>query len=237
VPANAREERILQEQIEYYRARASEYDDWFMRRGRYDRGDDVTGRWFEQVEQVRQALRAVPLDQRDVVELAPGTGLWTQEIAHRVRHLTAVDASVEMIALNRARLGPLAEKVDFIVSDLFTWTASREFDAVVFCFWISHIPATRLDPFLERVSRMIRPGGSVFFLDGLREQTSTARDHVLPSSDDEPMTRRLDDGREFSIVKNFWDGRDLEARCARVGLQVSVHETADFFQYGVGTRI
>jgi len=234
VSANA---RILQEQIEYYRSCASEYDDWFFRRGRYDRGAEVTGRWFEQVEQVRQALRAVPLDHCEVVELAPGTGLWTQEIAGRARHPTAVDASVEMIELNRARLGPIAAKVDFIVGDLFTWTPSREFDAVVFCFWISHVPAKRLGAFLERVSRMIRPGGSVFFLDGLREQTSTARDHVLPSSDGELMTRRLDDGREFSIVKNFWDSRDLESRCAQVGLQVSVHETAEFFQYGVGTRV
>lgn len=235
--ANARDSRILQEQIEYYRARAGEYDDWFFRRGRYDRGDDVTERWFEQVEQVRRALRAVPLDLGEVVELAPGTGLWTQEIAQRAKRLTAVDASVEMIELNRARLGPLAAKVDFIVDDLFTWNPDRKFDAVVFCFWISHVPANRLDGFLQRVARMTRSGGSVFFLDGLREQTSSARDHVLPTPDVEQMTRRLDDGREFAIVKNFWDSRDLESRCARAGLAVSVHETAEFFQYGVGTRV
>ena len=29
---------ILQEQIDYYRARAAEYDEWFNRQGRYDRG-------------------------------------------------------------------------------------------------------------------------------------------------------------------------------------------------------
>lgn len=30
---------ILQEQIQYYRDRASEYDEWFFRQGRYDRGE------------------------------------------------------------------------------------------------------------------------------------------------------------------------------------------------------
>lgn len=36
--------KILEEQIEYYRARAAEYDDWWFRRGRYDRGADANRR-------------------------------------------------------------------------------------------------------------------------------------------------------------------------------------------------
>ena len=230
------EGRILQEQIDYYRARATEYDDWFLRIGRYDRGADATRRWFEQIDEVRRALTTVPLEGKDVLELAPGTGIWTEEIVGRARHLTAVDSSVEMIDLNRARLGGAAEKVDYLVGDVFAWDPERTFDAVVFCFWISHVPAARLDSFLEKVARMITPGGSVFFLDARREHTSTAVDHVLPTENEEVMTRRLDDGREFTIVKNFWDARGLEERCARAGLRVEVRETADFFQFGVGLR-
>jgi hypothetical protein len=30
--------RILREQADYYRARAPEYDQWWLREGRYDRG-------------------------------------------------------------------------------------------------------------------------------------------------------------------------------------------------------
>ena len=36
---------LIQEQIAYYRARAAEYDDWFFRRGRYDRGRDFNEQW------------------------------------------------------------------------------------------------------------------------------------------------------------------------------------------------
>ena len=32
------DERLLQEQVDYYRARAGEYDEWFFRTGRYDLG-------------------------------------------------------------------------------------------------------------------------------------------------------------------------------------------------------
>lgn len=236
VRSDAREQRVLQEQIEYYRARATEYDDWFLRVGRYDRGEDATRRWFEQADQVRRALKAVPLDGKDVLELAPGTGIWTEEIVGRARHLTVLDSSIEMLDLNRVRLGGAAEKVNFLEDDIFEWTPDRTYDAVIFCFWISHVPVAQIDSFLENVARMITPGGSVFFLDARKEHASTAKDHVLPGEGEETMTRRLDDGREYTIVKNFWDSRELERKCARAGLQVGVRETADFFQFGIGTR-
>jgi hypothetical protein len=34
-------ECLLTEQARYYRERAGEYEDWWYRRGRYDRGTDV----------------------------------------------------------------------------------------------------------------------------------------------------------------------------------------------------
>ena len=44
---------ILQQKIAYYRARAGEYDEWFYRVGRYDRGADWNARWFAEVEMLR----------------------------------------------------------------------------------------------------------------------------------------------------------------------------------------
>jgi ubiquinone/menaquinone biosynthesis C-methylase UbiE len=216
--------------------RAKEYDDWFLRLGRYDRGEEATRRWFEQVEEVRGALRSLPLDEKNIVELAPGTGLWTEELCDRAAHLTAVDASAEMNALNRERLGERARDVTYIEADLFEWDSAEVFDAVVFCFWMSHIPTSRIVGFLSKVARMLTPGGTVFFLDARKEHTSTAKDHILPDDNEEVMTRRLDDGREFSIIKNFWSATELEDKCQRAGLEVHVHETKDYFQFGIGTR-
>jgi demethylmenaquinone methyltransferase/2-methoxy-6-polyprenyl-1,4-benzoquinol methylase len=183
---------------------------------------------------VRAALAAVPLDGLDVLELAPGTGIWTEQLVDRAGHLTAVDASTEMLAECRRRLGPAA--VEFVVADLFGWHPDRTWDAVVFCFWISHVPDDRLDGFLAWVAELLRPGGHVFFLDGIPEAASTAVDHVLPDEGEEVMVRRLDDGREVHIVKNFWPPADLEERCRVAGLDVEVRETATYFQYGVGRR-
>ncbi len=227
---------ILFEQIQYYRERANEYDDWFLRLGRYDRGADANRRWFEEVQEVRQVIRGLPLDGKNVLELAPGTGIWTRELCLRVARLTAVDASPEMIALNRERLGSDASRVTFIEADVFDWRPREVYDAIIFCFWISHVPGARLDNFLTSVATMLEPGGTVFFLDGRREHTSTAVDHVLPQADHEIMIRRLDDGREFSIVKNFWNAEVLAEKCHHAGLDVTLYETATYFQFGVGMR-
>jgi len=226
----------LAEQLAYYRERAGEYDRWFRREGRYDRGEEAKASWFAQVDDVRAALIGMPLEGADVLELAGGTGIWTEMLVTRARHLTVVDASPEMVDENRRRLGAAASRVTYILADLFTWTPERSFDVVVFCFWISHVPEDHLDAFLTGVAQMIRPGGAVFFVDGRREPTSTAADHVLPPAGEQIMVRHLDDGRPYRVVKNFWSAAELEDRFRRAGLEVRVDETDNYFMYGRGVR-
>ena len=40
---------LIAEQIAYYRSRAGEYDEWFLRQGRYDHGPELNERWFAEV--------------------------------------------------------------------------------------------------------------------------------------------------------------------------------------------
>jgi ubiquinone/menaquinone biosynthesis C-methylase UbiE len=84
-------DELLHEQIAYYRARASEYDEWFLRTGRYDRGEEQNSRWFAEVAEVAAALDAFRPAGR-VLELAAGTGLWTERLARYADHITALDA-------------------------------------------------------------------------------------------------------------------------------------------------
>jgi demethylmenaquinone methyltransferase/2-methoxy-6-polyprenyl-1,4-benzoquinol methylase len=228
---------VLAEQIAYYRARAAEYDEWWERLGRYDRGDPATAAWRSEVAQVRAALAELPIDKADVLELAPGTGIWTRPLAARAARVVAVDAAPEMIAENRRRLGELAGRVHFVRADLFQLPLRYTADVVVFCFWISHIPRERLDAFLTTVANVVRPGGMVFFLDGRPAPEATAVGDVLPGPGHQLMTRRLNDGRPFRVVKNFWTGAQLRQRFAAAGLRIEVRETPTYFQYGVGHRV
>lgn len=48
---------ILKQQIDYYRTRATEYDEWFLRKGKYDRGPRLNTLWFAEVAQVKKELK------------------------------------------------------------------------------------------------------------------------------------------------------------------------------------
>jgi SAM-dependent methyltransferase len=225
-------ESTLAEMVDYYRARAAEYDEWFYRRGRYDRGPEANALWHAEVEEVRAALDGFGIE-GDVLELAGGTGIWTEHLLRTARSVTVVDASPEMLAINRARIH--SDRVRYIQADLFGWRPDRSYHGVFFAFWLSHVPTERLDSFLQMVAGALRSGGKIFLVDSRREPTSTARDHKLPESDTQMLTRRLNDGREFRIVKNFLQPDELVDRAARAGLELVVHETGTYFLYGMGS--
>ena len=220
---------LLQEQMAYYRARAGEYDEWFLRTGRYDHGPERNRAWFTEAGTVAAALAAFhPAGQ--VLELACGTGIWTEHLVRTATRVTAVDSAPEMLARNRARLG--AAPVEYLQADLFTWQPPRQYDAVFFGFWLSHVPPERFAPFWEMVRRCLAPGGRVFFVDSLYDPTSTAHDHRLAGPEATTMQRRLNDGREFHIVKVFYRPEDLTARLGAVGWRATLHATDHYFLYG-----
>jgi ubiquinone/menaquinone biosynthesis C-methylase UbiE len=100
---------VLAEQIAYYRARAGEYDTTSA----FDAGS--------RAERVAAFGEFAPRGR--VLELACGTGEWTVEPAKRASQLTAVDASPQMLAVNRERVG--RGTVRYLRADLFAWPLGR----------------------------------------------------------------------------------------------------------------
>jgi hypothetical protein len=87
------------------------------------------------------------------------------------------------------------------------------------------------DRFWRFVKHSLRPGGRVFFVDSRREPTSTAVDHA-PLTGSGVVRRKLNDGREFQIVKVFYDPDDLRRRLDALGWDADVHTTGSYFLYG-----
>ena len=228
-------EELLTEQMRYYQARAPEYDESYTRQGRHDHGAEANARWIAELAEARRVLQRLPLDGARILELAAGSGIWTETLAARASAVTAVDASAEMIARSRTRLGPLADRVRYEQHDLFSWRPAEAYHLVVFCFWITHVPVERLDQFLGRVADTLVPGGSVFFIDNRRGRISLDV-AVLGHGGNRVTERRLSDGREYRIIKNYWDADELARRCLNAALDVHVTEST-FFQYGVGQRL
>jgi demethylmenaquinone methyltransferase/2-methoxy-6-polyprenyl-1,4-benzoquinol methylase len=239
---------LVDEQIEYYRARAPEYDDWWLRTGRWSSGEEFARRWEAGKEALHEALvRFHPSG--DVLELAAGTGNLTCELTAVAGHVTAVDASAEALAIARRKVRD-ADRVTFVHADLYSWRPPRRFDAVAFGFWLSHVPPGRVRVFWQLVDAALAPGGRVFFTDNAVpvEQAAAASGHAPSIEGGAPpwsrtwvdrgvSVRELSDGRRYHIVKRAWSPAQLEAELAALGWHASVHESEGLFLHGTAARL
>jgi 2-polyprenyl-3-methyl-5-hydroxy-6-metoxy-1,4-benzoquinol methylase len=227
-------QKTLQDQIAYYRARANEYDEWFYRQGRYDRGIKFNQLWFDEVVVVKDNLKAIPKVDT-ILELACGTGIWTQELIELGEQITAIDASKEMIEINQAKVDSL--KVTYQQLDLFSWQSSQQYDLVFFAFWLSHVPPDRLDEFFSKIYRTVRSPGQVFLIDSRFSETSSANNHFFRDDKEIYQKRKLNDGREFQIVKIYYQPEELIEKLELVGFQAEIFVTDNYFIAAKGTKL
>ncbi|HET9609567.1 MAG TPA: class I SAM-dependent methyltransferase [Acidimicrobiales bacterium] len=240
-------ESLVAEQIAYYRARAPEYDHWWLRTGRYRPSGEFGRRWEAGKRDLEQAV----LDLQpcgDVLELAAGTGNLTAALCRVAGHVTAVDASEEALSIARGKVDDPA-KVTFVHADLFGWRPPRRYDTVAFGFWLSHVPVGHMARFWQLVDDVLRPGGRVFFADNAVpvEQAAAATDERPAGSapatpwsrtwlDQGVSFRTLSDGRQFTIVKRGWTPAQLQEELAGLGWDATVHETQGLFIHGTAVR-
>ena len=218
----------LEEQLRYYRARAPEYDEWALREGRFARGPRERARWFADVAKLERALdRFHPSGK--VLELAGGTGQWTERLVRYADQLTVVDAAEEVLDLNRRRVG---DGVTHIHADLFAWEPIETYDVVFFSFWLSHVPPERFSHFWTLVRSALAPGGRVFFIDNLASPEAAALDPEHPGPDAGSVTRHLSDGRAFQIWKVLHRPKQLQVELAKLGWEATVHRAGHFFLHG-----
>lgn len=230
------EDQLLSEQRRYYDARAGEYDEWWERRGRYDLGPEGNAAWAAEVAAARRIMDGLPWG-GEVLEFAAGTGYWTAYLAGRVRSVHVVDASEPMLALNRRRLAGagLLQKVSYERADLFAWTPRGAYDAAFAGFWVSHVPAERLDGFFATVAAVLKPGGLFAFLEGAGRSLASPKQGTIRHGDD-LETRKLNDGRTFRIVKRDSDPGDCAPRLRRAGLRPAFQTTPSQFLVGTGIK-
>ena len=197
---------------DYYAARAPEYDDWYLRRGRYAHGEAADEAWAAELDAAEAWLRGVPI-RGDIVELAAGTGWWSAVLA-RLGNVSLYDANPEPLAIAAERLRRLGLSGRVEVRD--AWAApDRQVDALFMGFWLSHVARTRLGEFLSLCREWLRPRGTLAFIDSRLDPESSARNHAAPS--DDTSVRKLNDGREFTITKIYWQPDELETALRRAG--------------------
>jgi SAM-dependent methyltransferase len=226
---------LLADQLTYYRRRAPEYDEWWQRVGRYDHGEAEAREWDRQVAEIERALAAFG-PSGDVLELAGGTGWWTERLARTAGTLTVLDASPETLAINRARVTEQSG-LTYLVADIFSWEPRGRYDTVFFSFWLSHVPSVRFGRFWDLVASCLRPNGRVFLIDNRKSPFwgPDSRQGVVAESD-EVQRRTLNDGSEHRLVKIFYEPDELASRLEEEGWDADIGGTRLFIYGSAGRR-
>lgn len=163
------------------------------------------------------------------MELACGTGMWTEALAKGTREITAVDASPEAIAIAQRRC---PESVTFVCADIWQWVPDRRYQLIFFAFWLSHVPSSRLATFFGLLDRALLLSGEVIFVDEQETQASEEK----RTSDPEVVERVLEDGTVFHLVKVFVEPQKMVARLGEWGWNCELNPDGPAWMVGRAQR-
>jgi len=208
---------------DYYAARAPEYDEFYSAAGRPPLEQAV---FQADLDAATLWLDDLPIS-GEIVELAAGTGWWSPLLAQK-GELSLYDVSDEVLTRARDRLLAHGLRAHIHIRDAWA-EPDRQVD-VVFCGgWLSHVRRQRLRDFLAIVHRWLKPGGLFAFVD-------EAGHPDYEQTDDEQQPRQLNDGRQFRIIKVFYEPGELQPALLAAGFaSAEVTKTSRFFVLGRAT--
>ncbi len=186
---------FIQQQIAFYRQLAGDYNEQVYDREHWESLADT-------------ALKPCP-HVASCLELASGTGLWTQRLLEYADAITAVDSSPEMHALSVDRIDD--PRVTRVTADIFNLDPPGSYDLVFAAFWMSHVPMERFESFWAQIAASLKPNGHILIVDSHTSGPGGGGDN-----------RQLTDGREFNIIKVNHDLTELAERLNALGWDVEV---------------
>ena len=199
--------------VSYYAQRANEYERIYAKP---ERQADL--RALE--ARVRKMLAG-----RRVLELACGTGYWTDVMAPGVAQVTALDLNEEVLQIARVKenVTKHAAKVTFLRGSVYEIPdLGRAHDALFASFWWSHVPLERLDGFLVDCKAAVAHGALIAFLDNRYVEGSSTPVSRQDKQGNTYQMRKLDDGSPHEVLKNFPTESELIQRVSRLGWGANV---------------
>lgn len=191
----------------YYAKRASEYEQIYEKAERQD-----------ELEWLRGRIPAL-FEGRTVLEVACGTGYWTQYIARSAKKVHACDINDSVLEIAREK--PIArDKVEFFKADAVTLeNVPAGCDAAFAGFWWSHVKKSGIERFVANLATRLEPGARVVILDNLYVEESSTPVSRRDAEGNTYQKRRILTGEEYEVLKNFPTAGELRAAVAGVAAE------------------
>ncbi len=191
---------------QYYESRAPEYEKV------YGFTDPARREELDAIE----SLACERFKNKSVLEIACGSGYWTELLSGVASDILATDYSEAMLEIAKTRDYPQGkvayEKITFRKFDAYNLRAmTGEYNAALAGFWLSHIPMKRLSAFLDGLQSRLRSGAPVLFFDNNNVKGLGGEVVRRPDSDDSFKERIITDGSKHIVLKNYFTRDQLQA--------------------------
>ncbi len=177
---------------DYYAQRASKLEQVYQKPERQQDLREIQGKVIEVLK-----------DQR-VLEVACGTGYWTERFAAAARSVVATDYNQSMLDLAQEKIYPDG-KVEFSLTDLYELPPALpgQYSACFAGFFWSHVLRDEQPGLLAHLSKAAGKGSTLVLIDNNYVEGSST---VIARTDLEGNTyqlRKQEDGSRVEILKNF----------------------------------
>lgn len=177
--------------VDYYAKRATEYERIYLKP---ERQKDLR----ELQEKITGSFAGL-----DLLEIACGTGFWTQFACRSARTIVATDCNEEVLNIAREK-EYCSSHVTFLKSDAYVLDeVIGPFSGALVCFWWSHVPKTKLRNFLHTLHSKLSIGARVIMLDNRYVEGSSTALSRTDFDANTYQTRHLSDGSMHEVLKNF----------------------------------
>ena len=176
----------------YYSRRASEYEKIYEKP---EREGDL------------ESLKRLVIDflqNKSVVEIACGTGYWTEIISHAAHSIIAIDSSKEVLDIARLKTYQKSN-VKFINDDALSLSKIKNIFNSAFCgFWLSHIQKKKIESFIINLHSKLKLGSVVVMIDNNYVVDNSTPISKKDEAGNTYQLRKLKDGSEYEALKNFY---------------------------------
>lgn len=171
------------------------------------------------------------ISNKDILEIACGTGNWTQVLSKRARSVVATDLHDTYLTEARRKKYKY-NNVIFEVTDAYELNGiDKKFSVAFAADWWSHIPKSKIRDFIETLHSKLLPNSNVIFIDML---PNPELDKMFSHIDEEGnviQKRELPNGKTYRVVKNFPTKEELFKYLENYATEVAYYEDKNLLRW------
>jgi len=201
----------MKEQIQYYKKRAEEYELIYLKEERQ----------FDLAE-IRTYLSNQFIG-KEIIEIACGTGYWTEVISKQAKTIKGIDINKEVLEIAKKKIYR-NENTYFDCIDYKDLNEVKQYEGFFGGFIWSHVLIEELEPFLKKLTSLLKINSELIFIDNIYVEGSSTPISRVDKNGNSYQKRKLKTGKEYEVIKNFPNKKELEEAISRFGKSIELIE-------------